>query len=285
MKISEVLKKHERGVCFEFFPPKTDSGKQALQEKIIALKKYNPLYASMTYGALGSTQEHTKAAVDILLGTGDLVVMPHLTCVGAQEGQIKQLLDEYKTKGVTNVMALRGDIPVGTPPNAVNRREFVFAGDLVKFIKKTNDFCCAAAVYPEGHIESPNLEKDLEYTKQKIDSGVDFAVTQMFFDNQYYYSFMERLRAKNINLPVLPGILPLTDIVKVKQFVAVCRTTIPQPIEFAMARYVDKPQEMEKVGLDFTIAQCRDLIKNGVKHLHFFTLNRKEVITTILDAL
>ncbi len=287
MKISEILKQYDRGVCFEFFPPKTETGRKSLEAKVKALKEYKPLYVSMTYGATGGTQDKTKNAVSMLLNEEELVVMPHLTSIGARAGSIKNILDEYKEKGIENIMALRGDPPQGEEAGNFNPagRDFSYARDLVKFIKKYNHFCIGIAVYPEGHIETSSLEQDIEYAKEKIDAGADFAVTQMFFDNSYYYALLDRMEKKRISLPVLPGILPLTDVAKVKQFSSICRTTIPKKIEETMSRFAGRPSEMEKAGIDFTIKQCRDLIKNGAKRLHFFTLNKLEVIKTILSAI
>jgi methylenetetrahydrofolate reductase (NADPH) len=284
MKIKDILKQKDTGVSFEFFPPKTDQGKRNLAVKVQTLKKYHPLYVSMTYGAGGTNQQHTKEAVYMLLQEEELVVMPHLTCIGASKDYIRELLQEYKTKGIENIMALRGDLPRGCPKHEVHSGDFCYAVDLVKFIKQCGDFCVGVAVYPEGHIETVSLDEDLKYTQQKIDAGADFAVTQMFFDNTYYYDFLQRIRKKGINIPVLPGILPLTNIEKVKEFTSICRTTIPSDIEKEMLRFSDSPLDMEKVGIEFTIKQCRDLIENGVGQLHFFTLNKKETITTILDA-
>lgn len=285
MKISDILKQRGQGVSFEFFPPKTENGKPALAATVEALKGYNPLYVSMTYGAGGITQERTKEAVYMLLEEKKLVVMPHLTCIGAGKDSIKSLLDEYKQKGVANIMALRGDPPQGNLDFNFSRQEFSYGRDLVSFVKQYGYFCVGAAVYPEGHIETSSLEEDTEYAKQKIDAGADFAVTQMFFNNVYFYALRDRMKKKGINIPVLPGILPLTNLSKVKEFASICRTTIPKNIERVMARLVNQPDEQEKAGIDFTIKQCRDLIKNGAKQLHFFTLNRPKVMRTILDAI
>jgi len=285
MKVIDILQNQDQGVAFEFFPPKGEKGKKSLKATVEALRQYNPLYASMTYGAGGGTQEKTKEAVCMLLAEGTFEVMPHLTCIGADGGSIKSLLDEYKENGIENIMALRGDPPQDTCNFDFSKQEFPYASRLVKYIKQNSHFCIGVAVYPEGHIEASSLEEDMEHTKQKIDAGADFAVTQMFFDNSYYYAFLERTRKKGINIPILPGILPLTDIAKVKQFTSICRTTIPRNIEEEMGRFADRPLEMEKVGIDFTIKQCRDLIKNGASQLHFFTLNKPAVIAAILKAI
>ncbi len=285
MKIEQIIKNKDKGVSFEFFPARTEKGRQSLANTVGILKKYNPLYVSMTYGAAGAEQERTKDAVAMLLKNRDLEVMPHLTCLGAKLNQIKELLDEYKAKGIENIMALRGDPPQGIDGFDFTKNDFSYAIDLVKTLKNYGQFCIGVAVYPEGHIQSASMQTDLEFTKQKIDAGADFAVTQMFFDNKYYYSFLDRMHKRGISIPVLPGILPLTDVEKVKKFASICRATIPGHIEEKMQRVKAQPEEMEKIGIDFTIEQCRDLISNGVKKLHFFTLNKPQVITRILEAI
>ncbi len=285
LKIIDILKSNGSGVAFEFFPPKTATRKDSLGRTIEVLKKYKPLYTSMTYGAAGTTQSATKEAVALLLENKDLVVMPHLTCIGARRDSINALLAEYKQKGVKNIMALRGDLPRDCEDLNLEFKDFRYAKDLVKAIKQNNHFSIAVAVYPEGHIETSSLAEDTEYTKQKVDSGADFSVTQMFFDNQYFYSFLERAKKGGINLPILPGILPLTSLKKVKQFSQLCRTTIPKAIEKRMLKFEDNLEDQEKCGLEFTINQCRDLKKNGFKRLHFFALNKSKPIETILEAL
>lgn len=285
MKISDILKHRPKGVSFEFFPPKSAKGQKRLAATVEALKGYSPLYASMTYGAGGITQEQTKESVYMLLNEKKLVVMPHLTCIGASKDGVRRLLDEYREKGVDNIMALRGDPPQGKLDFDFSRQEFSYGRDLVAFIKQYGHFCLGVAVYPEGHIETSSLDEDTEYAKGKIDAGADFAVTQMFFDNAYFYALRERMKKKGLNIPVLPGILPLTNLSKVKEFASICRATIPKKIEDTIARYSARPEDQEKAGIDFTIAQCRDLIKNGAGQLHFFTLNRPEVMRIILDAI
>jgi methylenetetrahydrofolate reductase (NADPH) len=284
MKISDILKKEERGVSFEFFPPKTENGMTALATTVKALKAYKPLYVSMTYGAAGSTKERTKEATYLLLKEKELIVMPHLTCVGSTKSDIAELLEEYKNKGIENIMALRGDPPQGTCNFNFKSQELCYARELAAFIKKNYNFCIGVAVYPEGHIETSSLDEDIEYTKQKIDAGASFAVTQMFFDNAYYYGLLERMNKKGVKIPVLPGIFPLTDIDKLKKFCSVARTSIPNHIEDEMSRLRQNPQDMQEAGLNFTIKQCRELIKNGHRRLHFFTFNKPEIIKRILDA-
>jgi methylenetetrahydrofolate reductase (NADPH) len=284
MRIKDILKQYEKGVSFEFFPPKTKKMEKALITTVRVLKAYKPLYVSMTCSAGGIKQDKTEDAVNILLEEKGLVVMPHLTCIGASISTIKNMLDKYKNKGIENIMALRGDQPQNNIFNS-SMRDFRYARDLVAYIKKYSHFCIGVAVYPEGHIETKSLEEDTEYTKQKIDAGADFAVTQMFFDNTYYYALLDRLKKKGVTIPILPGILPLTNLVKVKEFASICRATIPKKIEQTLMRFIGQPKDMEKAGIDFTIKQCQDLQKNGVQRLHFFTLNKLQVIKTILDAI
>jgi len=285
MKISDILKQSDKGVAFEFFPPKSEKGRAALIRTIKALGECKPLYTSMTCGAGGTTQRVTQEAVSLLLEEGGLEVTPHITCLDLSLDALGSLLDDYKSKGIDNIMALRGDPPQGINDFSFSDQKLFCARDLVKVIKEDGHFCIGVAVYPEGHIETASLDEDLDYAKQKIDTGADFAVTQMFFDNTYYYKLLDRMRRQGIDIPVLPGILPLTDIAKVKQFAAICRTTIPKNIEETMTNLAKDPQEQEKAGIDFTIKQCQDLIKNGANKIHFFTLNKPNVIKSILGAI
>jgi len=285
MRVGDIIKQRESGVSFEFFPPKSQKAKDRLIETVKALKVYNPLYVSMTCGAGGVDQAKTKEAVDILLKEKGLLVMPHLTCLDASKDMIENSLKDYQAKAIENIMALRGDPPKGEDILSLGNRDFFYASDLVKFIRERFNFCIGVAVYPEGHIESNSLIKDLEYAKKKIDSGASFAVTQMFFDNSYYYTFRERAKRAGVTIPILPGILPLTNISKVKEFASICRTTIPEHIEQKMEAAKDRPEEMEKIGVEFTVEQCRDLKSKGFNYLHFFTLNRPQVMRSILDAI
>ncbi len=286
MKIRDLLKEKESGVSFEFFPTKTEAGKESLLAAVSELKRYKPLYISMTCGAGGTgAWEKTEEMVYLLLKDKELVVMPHLTCANVTREEITALLERYLAAGVENIMALRGDPPRGVPDFEFKTQELRYGSDVVALIKGYGYFGIGVAVYPEGHLETKTLEEDLEYTKKKIDQGADFAVTQMFFDNSYYYAMCERMKKKGITIPVLPGILPLTDVAKVKQFASICRATIPSPIEEAMERLAGKPEEMAKVGLEFTIKQCRDLIQHGARRIHFYTLNRLETMRTVLNAI
>ncbi len=285
MKIREILKKRGKGISFEFFPPKSAEGKEGFMKVVNKLKQYDPLYVSVTYGAGGTTQDRTGNTLKWIKQETDLTVMSHLTCIGATKPAMDNLLDDYKANSIDNILALRGDPPKNVPDFDPAKGEFKYARELVEFVKKYNYFSIAVAVYPEGHQESPSIEKDMEYTKQKIDAGADFGITQMFFDNRYYYDFMDRAQKIGITIPILPGIMPITDCKKIMEFASFCNATVPGDIQKKMEPVLDKPDEMRKIGIEYAIRQCEDLLKNGVKYLHFYTMNKSETASEIIDAL
>jgi len=285
MKIRDKFKEYKRGISFEFFPPKSSEGKNTFMKVIQELKTFNPLYVSVTYGAGGTTRERTVNALKWIRETTDLTLMSHLTCIGATKASLSQLLDEYRTYGIDNILALRGDPPRNVPGFDPARGELRYARDLVDFINKSDSFSIAVAVYPEGHGQSATLDQDMEYTKQKIDAGADFAITQMFFDNGYYYNFLDRAERCGITIPILPGIMPIIDCKKIVEFAGFCNTSVPKEILDRMEPVLDMPEEMRKLGVDFAVRQCDDLMKHGVNYFHFYTMNRSDSVSEILQAL
>jgi methylenetetrahydrofolate reductase (NADPH) len=285
VKIRDILRERKTGISFEFFPPQSVGGKDSFMRVVNDLRRYNPLYVSVTYGSGGSTQDRTNYTLKWLRQDTDLAVMSHLTCIGATKTSIDTLLRDYVAHGIDNILAMRGDPPRNIPGFDLAKGEFRYAKDLVEFIRKYDYFSTAVAVYPEGHSESPSVEKDMEYTKQKIDAGADFAITQMFFDNRYYYDFMERVERTGITIPVLPGIMPIFDCRRIEEFANFCNATIPKGIRERMAAVSDKPEETKKLGIEFAIRQCEDLIRNGVRYLHFYTMNRADTVSEILTKL
>ena len=249
------------------------------------LRKYNPLYVSVTYGSGGSTRDRTSQTLKWIRKETDLTVMSHLTCIGATKASMDTLLRDYMDHGIENVLAMRGDPPRDIPDFDLSMGEFRYARDLVEFIMAYDYFSTAVAVYPEGHPESPGIEKDMEYTKQKIDEGADCALTQMFFDNRYFYDFMDRAEKAGITIPVLPGIMPVTDCRKIMEFANFCGATIPDNLKKRMEPLRDRPDDMRKLGIEYAIGQCEDLRNNGVRYLHFYTMNRADAVSQILDAL
>ncbi len=285
MKIAEILKHRKKGFSFELFPPKTEAGMVSFLKVVRELSLYNPLYVSVTYGAGGSTQERTLATLRAIRENSNLTVMSHLTGIGATRASMDALLKTFQAEGIENILALRGDPPQDDPGFDPSGGEFPYGRDLTAFVRGYHAFSIAVAVYPECHLESPSREADLEYTKEKVDAGADFAITQMFFDNRYFFEFRERAEKRGIALPIFPGIMPITDLAKVKKFASFCGATIPPWIEEKMAPFLDKPEEMEKVGVEIAIRQGEDLLDQGVSYLHFYTLNRSEAVVKIVKAL
>jgi methylenetetrahydrofolate reductase (NADPH) len=285
MKIRDIFKERKQGISFEFFPPKSAEGKEGFIRVVHNLKRHNPLYVSVTYGAGGSTQDRTFNTLKWITAETGLTVMSHLTCIGSTRSFMDDLLREYISTGIDNVLALRGDPPRNVPDFDATKGEFRYARDLVEFVRGYNAFSVAVAVYPEGHVESPDIEKDMEYTKLKIDAGADFGITQMFFDNRFFYDFMDRAEKIGITVPILPGIMPVTDCRKIEEFADFCNATFPAELRKNMEPYLDSPEDMRKLGVEYAVRQCEDLIASGFSHLHFYTMNKTESVNEILDAL
>ncbi len=287
MKIKEVLRSRGRGVSFEFFPPKQPGSEVFFINVVKELARYDPLYVSVTYGAGGSTRDRTRKALLSIKRAADLNVMSHLTCIGATAESITSILDDYRANGIDNILALRGDAPRDMRDFDISRGEFRYARDLVEFIRKHDDgyFSIGVAAYPEKHPEAPSLEKDIEHLKMKVDAGADFAITQMFFDNAYYYDFMDRALKHAIGIPILPGIMPITDFNRIKEFCSFCNASIPESLEKKMLPVLDSPDGIKKTGIEHVGGQCEDLLRNGVKYLHFYTLNRADAVNEILKPL
>jgi methylenetetrahydrofolate reductase (NADPH) len=226
MKIKELIARQRRSISFEFFPPKSKEDEDGLFEVIARLESFEPTFVSVTYGAGGGTLKSTRQLIKRVKEETSLTPMPHLTCVDQSEEELRGILRDYLGLGIENILALRGDPPSGTarfsPKNGL-----CHAKDLVQLAAAFNDFSVGVAVYPEGHLEAPSLEADLFYTKHKIDAGADFAITQMFFDNCFFYDFAERAEGAGIRAPIIPGIMPITDIGRIKRFSQMCGATLP----------------------------------------------------------
>ena len=288
MKIGEILKKVKHSISFEFFPPKTKEGEDALCETIKELEYIKPTFVSITYGAGGSTRERTIRVVKRIHQETDLTVMAHQTCIGHTKKEIIDILNEYKKIGVQNILALRGDIPQGQeetfvfPPDGCR-----YANELVELIRENfgDWFSIGVAAYPEGHPESPNLERDIYYFKKKVEAGAEFAITQMFFDNRFFYDFLERVEKAGINIPIIPGIMPITNFKQIRKFALMCGATIPEELVKKLEAVEDKPEEVEKIGIEYAVKQCEDLLKNGAKGLHFYTLNKSKATIQIYERI
>jgi methylenetetrahydrofolate reductase (NADPH) len=292
VKISDLLRfARERGeplFSFEFFPPKTDEGVRALFETVEALRPLGPAYVSVTYGAGGSTRQRTVDLVKRLKRESEVEAMAHVTCVGASQDEIAAVLDEIADAGVQNVLALRGDPPRGQDAFVPHPEGFRYASELVQFIRSRPErwrFCVGAACYPEGHVETRDLGQDLRNLKAKVDAGVDFLVTQLFFDDERYFGFVERARAAGIALPILPGIMPFTNVEQVERFTAMCGASIPSTLRAAMEVRREDAESARELGVAYASLQCADLLRRGAPGIHFYTLNRSTSTRAILSAL
>jgi methylenetetrahydrofolate reductase (NADPH) len=283
MKIHEIIKKQGKSISFEFFPPKDQAGEDKLLAVIKKLEALGPDFVSVTYGAGGGTGKNTTSLVKRIKEGTSLNPMPHLTCIDQSKEELKAILDHYRLTGIDNVLALRGDPPKGQIEFVAPKDGFCYAKDLVDLAATFHSFSIGVACYPEGHIESPNREMDLLYTKRKIDAGAHFAITQMFFENHFYYDFLERAGKIGINVPIIPGIMPIFDIKRIGAFCQNCGATIPNSLVTRMENA--SPEDAKRIGREFATEQCADLIKHGIRYFHFYTMNQAEAIIDIYRSL
>ena len=284
MKIREIIREQGKCLSFEFFPPKTPVGEDRLLQRIGKLKAFSPSFISVTQHAGVDTLGKTKHIVRKLHDETGLTVMPHITCADPRRSELEPVINYYQELGTENVLALRGDPEEYGADVFDGQQHFRFASDLVRFLATYNSFCIGVAVYPEGHLESPNLGLDTAFTKQKIDQGAEFGITQMFFENFHFYQMMDRFERDGISIPIIAGIMPITDFQKVERFSELSGVEIPIPI-ITMFEEKEGPNDIIKAGIDLATEQCLDLLDNGVRCLHFYTLNRDEAVAQILANL
>ncbi len=280
MKISEIFKQKKGTLSFEFFPPKKVENEHTLFNTIEVLKKYNPDFVSITYGAGGSSQDKTIEWTLKIKKQYGLNPMMHLTCITATREFIDKIVDTLKANNIDNILALRGDLPEGFDKS---KMEFGYAYQLVGYLKGKKGFSIGVAGYPEGHPESPSLGKDVEYLKMKIDAGGDFIITQLFFDNRKFFDFLDRVNKFGINVPVVAGIMPVLNLKQVSRFTDMCGATVP--LELLSKLDGKSNDDAYKIGVEYAVKQCQELIDNGVKGLHFYTLNKFNATEDILKAL
>jgi methylenetetrahydrofolate reductase (NADH) len=286
MRIAEALGKGRPSFSFEFFPPKTDEGTRALLLTIDELRELEPTFVSVTYGAGGSTRERTVDLVTRIKREHALEAMAHLTCVGHSRAELAAVLDRVQAAGVENLIALRGDPPRGEPGFRPAPDGFAHASDLVAFIRgRGHPFCLAAACYPEGHLECADRGRDLEHLGIKVRAGVDFLITQLFFDNAFYFDFVARARAAGIGVPIVPGIMPITNVEQVERFSKLCGATIPMRLALQIERRRDDPEAVAELGVAVATLQCAELLDRGAPGIHFYTLNKSPATRMILTAL
>lgn len=283
MKVTETFGRGDPTLSFEFFPPRTPEQEERLFATLKELKRFAPDFVSVTYGAMGRTREKTARWVKEIKQRFQIEPVAHLTCVNASRADIARQLDEFEALGVGNILALRGDPPEGEKDFVPPADGFKLASELVAFIKKRQPrFCVGVAGFPEGHPKAPDLKTDITYLKQKIDAGAEYVITQLFFDNQHYFAFLKRCRAAGINVPVIPGLMPISSLGQIKRMTQTCGATIPPEL---LARLDKYPVETLKIGGQHALAQAQGLLAAGVPGLHFFVLNQSEPIASILSQI
>ncbi len=287
MKLSDILSRADKPlISCEFFPPKTDKGEENLWNCLNELRGINPAYISVTYGAGGTTQERTKGIVTRIKDETGLSPVAHLTCVGSSREQLAELLADYRAAGIENILALRGDAPEGMEHFEAVAGGFSHATDLIAFLREQGDFSIACATYPEGHPESKGgVADDIRYLKIKQDNGADAAVTQYFFENDTFFHFRDDCRAAGITLPIIPGIMPISNFDQIVRFSAMCGAGIPDWLRERMEPVKDDLDAVKAMGIELAVQQCRELLEAGVPGLHFYTLNKSEATIAIRNQL
>lgn len=286
MKIRSRLDPTNPCFSFEFFPPKTEEGTANLLRTLEELAPLEPGFVSVTYGAGGSTRDRTVELVTRIRATAGIEAMAHLTCVGHTREELRGLLQRLEAAGVENVLALRGDPPQGQARYEPVEGGLRYASDLVRFIREEGfGFCLAGACYPEGHVETASRDDDLRNLKAKVDAGLDFVVTQLFFDNAFYFDFVERARRAGITVPIVPGIMPITNFEQVQRFTRLCGATVPMRLALQLERMKEQPEAVVQLGVAHATVQCMELLARGVPGIHFYTLNKSPATRMIVSAL
>jgi methylenetetrahydrofolate reductase (NADPH) len=285
MKVIEALAQGTT-LSFEFFPPKTPDQEIRLFEVVKQLKSFNPNFASVTCGALGTGREKTFYWVKQIKEQFRIEPVAHLTCVAASKDSILDQIEELHKIGVTNILALRGDPPEGDEEFVPPENGFRYARELISFIRSHKfDFCLGAAGYPEGHREAPSLEKDTQYLKEKVEAGADYIITQLFFDNRYYFDFLERCKKAGIKVPIIPGIMPVTSLKQVRKMTEICGATIPEKLLEKLEKFDGDKKAVAELGVEQAVSQCQELLEAEVPGLHFFVMNQSGPISQILKGL
>lgn len=273
--ISELFAERRVLRSLEFFPPKDDAGVEALRATAQALRRMQPDFVSVTYGAGGTTRDRTAQVSAMLRTEFGFTVMPHLTCVGHSRAELSALADRIHGGGFRNIMTLRGDPPKGTTEFKVATDGLRHASELAELLKaRHNDFCLGVAGYPEKHPEAPSLEADLTHLRRKADAGAAFVTTQLFFDNAVYYRFVEKCRAAGITVPIVPGIMPVLSLKQIQRFTQMCGATLPEQLTKRLEAAADNADVVETIGIDWALNQIRGLIANGAPGYHLYILNR-----------
>ncbi len=285
MRISELLKRDGPCFSFEFFPPKDEVGFEELFKTVSLLKQLNPSFVSVTYGAGGSTRRKTVELVTRIKHQLGIESMAHLTCAGASITDLHHVVEELIANQMENVLALRGDPPKGQTQFVANSDGFSHANELVQFIRQHYDLCLGGAAYSEKHPECPTMELDLENLRRKVDAGLDFLITQLFFNNADYFRFVERAWKNGIQVPIIAGIMPILNVSQIKRFTNMCGAKIPFQLLQKIESVHENQPAVEHYGVEHATAQCEELLRQGAPGIHFYTLNRSKATWTIFENL
>ena len=295
MHISDIFRSATSTCSFEFFPPKTEKLANALYTTLRSLERLKPSFVSVTYGAGGSSRQLTHDLVTRIQRTTALTAVPHLTCICHREDEVREILERYASAGVSNILALGGDLPTDRPGYDRSKDTFRHAVDLVRFIQRFNargqhphprGFGVGVAAYPEGHPATPNRLEEMDFLKAKVDAGADYICTQLFFDNRDFHDFRERCELAGINVPIIAGIMPITSLAGMRRMAQLAGgTRFPAPLLRAVQRASHDPAEVERTGIEWATEQCRELLVNRVCGIHFYTLNQSKATLAVYDNL
>lgn len=280
MKIREILAAGRPTLSFEVFPPKTEDKYESVEHAALEIAKLKPAFMSVTYGAGGGTSQYTVDIASSLQAQG-VTPLAHLTCVSSTHQKVQSVLEELKARNIENVLALRGDIP----KDGKVEKDYHYASELIAEIKKCGDFCIGAACYPEGHVESANKTADIYHLKEKVEAGCDFVTTQMFFDNNILYNYLYRIREQGITVPVIAGIMPVTNVAQIKRICSMSGTYLPARFKAIVDRFGDNPAAMKQAGIAYATEQIIDLIANHVNGIHVYSMNKPDVAAQIKASL
>ena len=276
---------NKRSISFEVFPPKKDGEFETAFEVLDAMGKLSPDFISVTYGAGGSRSGKTVEIASYIQNKLGIDAMAHVTCVGSKKEQLLEVYDALKKNGVNHVLALRGDRPRDMSDEQFASRDFAHACDMMEFLKENTDLHMAGACYPEKHFESFSMESDLNNLKKKQEAGAEFFISQLFFDNDFYYSFLERAAKKGITVPICAGIMPITAAKQIGTTITLAGSSVPKALADIIATYGENPEDMRKAGIDYAIRQIRDLQENGVNDIHIYTMNKPKMAKEIVDSI
>ncbi len=283
MRIVEILKEERVHISCELFPPKQGSQLENVKQVVRDIAQIKPVYMSVTYGATGGTSDYTVDIANEIQNVNQIPALAHLTCASSSKEKVREVVEQLKEKRIENILTLRGDIPENADFPLLN--QYKHASELIADVKSLGDFCIGGACYPEGHPEAETMHEDIEHLKEKVEAGCDFLTTQMFFDNDIYYSFMYKILKKNIDVPVVAGIMPVTNAAQIKRIISLSGNMVPPRFKAIVDRFSDNPAAMKQAGIAYATEQIIDLIANGVNNIHIYTMNKPDVAGAIFENL